>query len=604
MHKVIAIGFVILSWCSFATAQFAIFQVNGTGVDPGWIVFTPSIGSGSCTPAGSGTYTGTCIIYVSKSGNDSNTCIAVPPVNNSFATPCLTVSHGLSLIRAGKPDWVLFKKGDVWSGEQFQNPVNPSGRSASEPILISSYGPGTTRPQFKSGASSAVSFSGGGAMNFWAWDGLDLYASTRDPNSPDFTGPTGDIGFFWLVDCDGLVMQNMLIRYYTTNASIGGVGFAKLTNMRINRNVIVDSYNESGHSEGLIMDNHFNTSITENLFDHNGWNENTTLFNAGADATVFNQNVYVQVIETAPDNPAQTSTPTTFSGNISANASAAGLQLRTGGTVFDNLFVHNPIAFDVRMNGSTVTNNVVTEGYNIQQNAGNGGPQGRGWGVVASHTIGTHTIQNNVFAHAISTDAGRNAISFDTATGSLTNANPTVATIVSDNIGQTNMQMLLKTAGGGLAAWSKYYAVSIVLAGGPGNGATGTLQLSTTPSGSGVASSAAFSSDLVPTPVTASSNVIFQWKTGTGMAGNVLDDGSDGNGNTMSPNDIDSSGPHIGTFPYPDSTRSVGSYAGTLGLTATLTGFLSAARLQSKDNWNPALMAHAANNYIRAGFGF
>jgi hypothetical protein len=30
---------------------------------------------------------------------------------------------------------------------------------------------------------------------------------------------------------------------------------------------------------------------------------------------------------------------------------------------------------------------------------------------------------------------------------------------------------------------------------------------------------------------------------------------------------------------------------------------MSLARQQSKDNWNPALMAQAVNTYIRAGFG-
>jgi len=55
---------------------------------------------------------------------------------------------------------------------------------------------------------------------------------------------------------------------------------------------------------------------------------------------------------------------------------------------------------------------------------------------------------------------------------------------------------------------------------------------------------------------------------------------------------------------YPDPNRTVGSYAGTLGLTATTDAFLAAARLQSKDNWKPQLMAAAVNSYIAAGFGF
>lgn len=55
--------------------------------------------------------------------------------------------------------------------------------------------------------------------------------------------------------------------------------------------------------------------------------------------------------------------------------------------------------------------------------------------------------------------------------------------------------------------------------------------------------------------------------------------------------------------PFPFPNRSVGSYAGTIGLPATLDGFMDAAKLQSKDNWNPALLPSAVNQYIRAGFG-
>src|SRR5262249_4027744 len=43
------------------------------------------------------------------------------------------------------------------------------------------------------------------------------------------------------------------------------------------------------------------------------------------------------------------------------------------------------------------------------------------------------------------------------------------------------------------------------------------------------------------------------------------------------------------------------SLVGTSGHTSF--DFIAAARGQSKDNWNPALMAASANDYIRAGFG-
>jgi chitodextrinase len=57
--------------------------------------------------------------------------------------------------------------------------------------------------------------------------------------------------------------------------------------------------------------------------------------------------------------------------------------------------------------------------------------------------------------------------------------------------------------------------------------------------------------------------------------------------------------------PFPSPGRTVGTYydsiVGSPGHTSF--DFIAAARRQSKDTWNPALMAAAVNDYIRAGFG-
>jgi chitodextrinase len=57
--------------------------------------------------------------------------------------------------------------------------------------------------------------------------------------------------------------------------------------------------------------------------------------------------------------------------------------------------------------------------------------------------------------------------------------------------------------------------------------------------------------------------------------------------------------------PFPQPGRTVGTYydslVGSFGHTSF--DFIAAARRQSKANWNPALMAAAVNDYIRAGFG-
>src|SRR5262249_6316238 len=89
------------------------------------------------------------------------------------------------------------------------------------------------------------------------------------------------------------------------------------------------------------------------------------------------------------------------------------------------------------------------------------------------------------------------------------------------------------------------------------------------------------------------SNPILDNGTGTIITNNNLDPtGTNANPGGSAPSE-----------PFPAPSRSVGSYAATLGLTATNDAFFAAARLQSKGNWNPQLMAAAVNSYIRAGFG-
>jgi hypothetical protein len=104
---------------------------------------------------------------------------------------------------------------------------------------------------------------------------------------------------------------------------------------------------------------------------------------------------------------------------------------------------------------------------------------------------------------------------------------------------------------------------------------------------------AAMTLDSTTVNVTVTNNVIFKWENG------IVNRGS---GNTLAPNTIDLVGTSGASFPNP--IRSLGSYYGSIGGSpATTAGFIAPARQQRKDNWYPALLASAVNNYIRAGFG-
>ena len=101
----------------------------------GWTVFTPVSGTGSCS---NGSYTGTCIIYVSSStGSDTNN-------GQTVSTPVQTLAKGISLLRSGYPDWLLLKRGDTWTaapGADLFGFFPASGASATAPMVIGSYDP-------------------------------------------------------------------------------------------------------------------------------------------------------------------------------------------------------------------------------------------------------------------------------------------------------------------------------------------------------------------------------------------------------------------------------------------------------------------------------
>ena len=157
----------------------------------GWTVFRGSPGTGTCGNSSSN-YTGTCVVYVANAGNDV-TCAAQPlPVTSTPAHPCATPAKAQQLMRNAHPDWMLLKKGDTWNGGL--NGVNGAwywnGRSAAEPMLVSSYGTGA-RPLFKTGALDTACYSTTGLRGqFMAIVGISCYVDGADPSSSTYLGVT------------------------------------------------------------------------------------------------------------------------------------------------------------------------------------------------------------------------------------------------------------------------------------------------------------------------------------------------------------------------------------------------------------------------------
>lgn len=212
------------------------------------------------------------VIYVSSStGNDSNDGL-------SEATPLRTLDRGLSKLRSGQPDWLLFKRGDTFTGT-FGN-FQFAGMSADKPLVVGGYGNGP-RPKFYTGASPAFNFSGSFVREHVAITSLHLEPGTGHP--------AGGIRMVTGAVKDVLVEDCYLSQYYV-NIIVQGVSTDKIENVRIRRNVILDARG-STHAQAIYASHTHGLLIEGNIIDRNGWDSDA---GRSASATIFAHNCYIQ----------------------------------------------------------------------------------------------------------------------------------------------------------------------------------------------------------------------------------------------------------------------------------------------------------------------
>lgn len=315
-------------------------------------------------------------VYVSSSeGEDRNDGL-------SPATSKKTLAEAKGLMRHGFPDAMLLKRGDVWN--ESLGHWKKSGLSPSEPMVVSTWGSGA-RPLIQSGVEGGIWTNGGGSaarIDFLSLVGLHF--------RPDgYTGGGNCVGGEFLQPGSHLTIEDCVFEGYCLNLVFQGYG-GRHHDFRLLRSTIIDSWTVhaiGGHSQGLYAYAVDGLLIADCVFDHNGWNERV----AGAGADVFSHNVYI-------DND---NTNVVVSGNVIANASSHGMQLRPGGSAIDNLFLRNSIALSVgggdapEPNGVTaeILDNVILDGKDIDS------ANPRGWGMwfanIASGRVLRNVIANN-----------------------------------------------------------------------------------------------------------------------------------------------------------------------------------------------------------------
>ncbi|HED52740.1 MAG TPA: right-handed parallel beta-helix repeat-containing protein [Phycisphaerales bacterium] len=299
---------------------------NPPGQTSGWTQLSPSSDSR--------------VYYVSSSqGNDSWSGL-------SASRPLRTIAAAYDKLRDGKPDWIKLRSGDYFF--EALPSWKKSGRSKAEPMVLTNYGSSFRRPRIYTGSTRAMRATGAKPVEHLCFVGLEFtpHERTRNdsPGGIQFIGPHKDI-----------LIEDCQIRGYSDNLLFQGDENGRGSDFRVRRSQILDSWAVTQHSQGIYASQIDGLLLEENIFDHNGWKEGI----AGAEPTIFNHNIYVQVGVTGLN----------VRGNIISNASSHGIQARSGGQIIGNLFYRNAISLLLGQEGAPVTGtiaeNVILAGKDI-----------------------------------------------------------------------------------------------------------------------------------------------------------------------------------------------------------------------------------------------
>ena len=321
------------------------------------------------------------VIYVSYSeGSDANDGF-------SETSPVQSLAAGLALAREGFPDHVLLKRGDVWPNTTLGEGVSPlikSGRSETEPQVLSYYGASGNRPTLE---YQGVFFKGEQYyLQFFHLIGLAFHDTSLDFDHANFTGVSTSAGnqlrFFdgnnhiLVEDCKSIFTE-LKFQAYDTDQNDDLVATEYPQDVFIRRNIFTGIYFEEAAQYGLPDSNTSKRPsnmyisgvrgqllIEDNVFDYGGWTADPRM--PDGTSNTRNHNVYMQygmsgVAEIRVRN------------NIVVRGSHLGFHGRSGGYFEDNYFARNSIGMQMGYPGypmdtdtpAVAHRNVIAEGYNV-----------------------------------------------------------------------------------------------------------------------------------------------------------------------------------------------------------------------------------------------
>jgi hypothetical protein len=336
------------------------------------------------------------LIYVSSSaGSDANTCLAE-------ASPCKTLKAGLAKMRNGYPDHLYLKRGDVWRGERMVNNL-PSGRSSSEPAVLTYYGNNGPRPKLEN-EQTAFNIMKGKIMNF-SVIGLEFSAYKMDPSHPEFQKSAEDAkaGIVLLGGNENILFEDNVFNYAEMTLQAWESGSP--TNISLRRNIWTGAYTKESlilrnkRPSNLYADGVVGLLIEENVFDYGGWNPLVE----GAAGNMFNHNLYIQY--------STDGNKLIVRNNIITRASSHGVHGRPGGLFENNFFARNAVSLQMGYNGhpllagvkAQAIGNVITEGQSMDKGKDGKSCEGKGlctsavWGLIINEPgQGEFLLRNNI----------------------------------------------------------------------------------------------------------------------------------------------------------------------------------------------------------------
>ncbi len=341
LHFTILGFYVALTGCNFAETTVSSDTDSDSDLLGGWSDFSPSPDSR--------------VIYVSSStGIDTNNGL-------SPETPVRSILAGVSLMRNTYPDYLLLKRGDRFEETGLRGihgSWDLSGRSASEKMVISSYGEGSD-PQLTCPEDPCMRIWG---RRHLAVVGLDFYLARRDPEAPEYDtsmGPSKAVEIRY--DVEDLLFEGNKFRFFRIIDIDKADGGVRPKNIRFYRNIVLDFYSVGGLTQGLFAESTDGLILEENIFDHNGW-----LPLAGKAPSQYDHNIYLSNVLN-----------TVMRRNIFSRGSSMGVKVRTDFDrgvrnilVEDNLFLQNHIGLSLGGNipssgvmyvNATLRGNIFTE---------------------------------------------------------------------------------------------------------------------------------------------------------------------------------------------------------------------------------------------------